>query len=57
MENGFPVLPISAFFCKSSGRLKPTIVGHCLLAYIYSAIVNIVDRLSVSYEKNCYVLS
>jgi hypothetical protein len=44
------------FFYKASRRLKPTILGHCILAYIYPAFVNIVELLSISYEKNCYVL-
>jgi len=56
MENGFPVLARSTFFCKASRRLKPTIAGLCLLAYIYPAFTNFVDPLSVPYEKNCCVL-
>ena len=35
MENGFPVLARSVLSCKASRRLKPTIVGHFLLTYIY----------------------
>ena len=39
------------FFCKESRRWKPTIVGHFLSAYIYSAFVSIAERLSVPYIK------
>ena len=49
------------FLCKEFRRWKPTIVGHFLLAYIYSAFVNIAERLSVPYIKivvsYCLVIS